>query len=70
MSPVDNIMSAFMDEDFQSMLQNKRIEIEKILKEYIKTLSDKKVSKIYGIRGISSHSFHQLPVLILLLIYF
>lgn len=41
---VDEIMNAFIDIEFQNELQRKRIDIEKILKDYIKKLVRKKVS--------------------------
>lgn len=59
MSVVDDIMNAFIDVEFQSELQRKRIEIEKILKEYIKKLSGKKVSKEINSRIKSGESLRE-----------
>lgn len=59
MSVADDIMNAFIDVEFQSELQRKRIEIEKILKEYIKELSGKKVSKEINSRIKSEESLRE-----------
>ena len=42
MNLVDNIMKAFLDVKFQEELQMNRIEIEQLLKSFIKELSQKK----------------------------
>lgn len=60
MSKVDNVMNAFMNEEFQSKLQSMRIEIEKFLKDYItKKLSGKKVSKEVNSRIKSEESLRE-----------
>lgn len=59
-SKVDNIMNAFMDKELQLELQSKRIEIEKILKDFIiKKLSEEKVSKEVNSRIKSDESLRE-----------
>lgn len=59
MSVINKIMNAFIDEKFQIELQNKRVEIEKILRDYIKELSRKKVSKEVNSRIKSEESLRE-----------
>ena len=59
MGVVDDIMNDFMDVDFQKKLQIERIEIEKILRDYIKELSGKKVSKEVNSRIKSEESLKE-----------
>ncbi|RRC92174.1 hypothetical protein EII25_05070 [Erysipelotrichaceae bacterium OH741_COT-311] len=56
---VDEIMNAFIDIEFQNELQRKRIDIEKILKDYIKKLARKKVSKEVNSRIKSEESLRE-----------
>ena len=44
MDAIDKVMNVFISDNYQSILQRKRIEIEKILKEYVEK-SNNKVSK-------------------------
>ena len=56
---VDEIMNSFIDIEFQNELQRKRIDIEKILKNYIKKLARKEVSKEVNSRIKSEESLRE-----------